>query len=199
MQRAQFLADSLRQDSIRRDSLQRDSLWLAAHAGDSIQLDTILIADAPKEASKETPKEAPQSVKPQEATPSVTAQSATTVQSAATAQTSKSASKPAAQSATTAQSAAQPIAKPAAQPAASASAAQSATNETYSLQTKYEAVGTLTTHAIAPGETLRKIALKYYGHKEFSNYIVNYNAAVIKDPNQVPVGTVLNIPRLKAK
>jgi nucleoid-associated protein YgaU len=168
MQRAQFLADSLRQDSIRRDSLQRDSLWLAAHAGDSIQLDTILVDDAPKEALKDALKEAPQPAKPQEAKTAVAAQSATAVQSATTAQP----------------------AKPAAQPA---------TNETYSLQTKYEAVGTLTTHAIAPGETLRKIALKYYGHKEFSNYIVNYNAAVIKDPNQVPVGTVLNIPRLKAK
>ena len=38
------------------------------------------------------------------------------------------------------------------------------------------------------------IALKYYGHKLFWVYIYEYNKAVIKDPNNIPIGTVIDIP-----
>lgn len=47
---------------------------------------------------------------------------------------------------------------------------------------------------IAPGDRLTLISLKYYGHKFFWVYIYEANKNVIKDPNNVPIGTVLKIP-----
>jgi len=63
----------------------------------------------------------------------------------------------------------------------------------------YEIVGILQNHTICSGETLRKISLKYYGTKELSSYIVRYNQDVIKNPDNVPVGTIIKIPELKQK
>ena len=39
-----------------------------------------------------------------------------------------------------------------------------------------------------------RIALEYYGNKLFWVYIYQHNKAVIKDPNNVPIGTVIEIP-----
>lgn len=47
---------------------------------------------------------------------------------------------------------------------------------------------------IAPGDRLTLIALKYYGHKFFWVYIYEANKDVIRNPNNVPIGTVLKIP-----
>ena len=47
---------------------------------------------------------------------------------------------------------------------------------------------------IRSGSRLTLIALKYYGHKLFWVYIYEYNKAVIKDPNNIPIGTVIDIP-----
>ncbi len=44
------------------------------------------------------------------------------------------------------------------------------------------------------GHTLRKIALKKYGHKSFWVYIYQENKALIKNPNNVPIGTKLKLP-----
>lgn len=63
----------------------------------------------------------------------------------------------------------------------------------------YKIVGTLQTHTIQIGETLRKISLKYYGTKELFFYIVQYNQDVIKNPDNVPVGVVIRIPELRQK
>ncbi len=60
---------------------------------------------------------------------------------------------------------------------------------------KYSIVGLKCEHKVVSGETLRKIALKYYGTKELSPYIVEYNN--IKQPDKVAVGVVLKIPELK--
>jgi nucleoid DNA-binding protein/LysM repeat protein len=65
--------------------------------------------------------------------------------------------------------------------------------------TGYNIVGTLTTHTIRSGETLTRIALRYYGTKSLYPYIISYNARVIKNPNSVPLGTVLQIPELEKK
>ncbi|WP_455620925.1 HU family DNA-binding protein [Parabacteroides sp.] len=47
---------------------------------------------------------------------------------------------------------------------------------------------------IKHGDRLTVIALEYYGSKLFWVYIYQHNKAVIKDPNNVPIGTVIEIP-----
>ena len=61
----------------------------------------------------------------------------------------------------------------------------------------YEIVGTLESHRLRRGETLRGLALKYYGSKDFTVYIVAYNR--IANPDLVPEGKVLKMPLLKLK
>ncbi|RHJ83477.1 HU family DNA-binding protein [Parabacteroides sp. AM08-6] len=47
---------------------------------------------------------------------------------------------------------------------------------------------------IEPGTHLTLIAQKYYGKKIFWVYIYEYNKAIIKNPNDIPIGTTLEIP-----
>lgn len=47
---------------------------------------------------------------------------------------------------------------------------------------------------IEPGSRLTLISLEYYGSKIFWVYLYEYNRAVIKDPNNVPVGTEILVP-----
>lgn len=47
---------------------------------------------------------------------------------------------------------------------------------------------------IASGDRLTLISLKHYGHKIFWVYLYDYNKDAIKDPNNVPIGTVIKIP-----
>jgi hypothetical protein len=63
----------------------------------------------------------------------------------------------------------------------------------------YKIKGTKATHTLQPGETLTRVSLKYYGTKDLYPYIVKYNSDVIKNQNNVPVGTVLKIPDLVKK
>lgn len=63
----------------------------------------------------------------------------------------------------------------------------------------YKISGTIDTHTIVKGNTLAKIAYKYYRNRKLWPYIVMHNKDVIKDPNNVPIGTVLAIPRLEAE
>ena len=60
----------------------------------------------------------------------------------------------------------------------------------------YKIVGTKATYTIKEGETLTKVALRFYGSKAFWPYIVKYNADIIKNPDHVPYGTVVKIPEL---
>lgn len=62
---------------------------------------------------------------------------------------------------------------------------------------KYLIVGTRLQHTLKAGESLRRISLKYYGSKDFVNYIVLHNK--IKDPDLIPVGMTLAIPELRLK
>lgn len=48
---------------------------------------------------------------------------------------------------------------------------------------------------IRSGVFLTTLARKYFGHKAFWVYIYEENKDVIKNPNQVPIGTRLTIPR----
>ena len=61
----------------------------------------------------------------------------------------------------------------------------------------YEIVGTREVHRMKSGETLRGVALHYYGSKSFTIYLVAYNK--IANPDVVPEGMLLKIPELKLK
>ncbi len=47
---------------------------------------------------------------------------------------------------------------------------------------------------IERGSRLTMIASKYYGHKLYWVYIYEYNKAIIADPNNIPIGTIIKIP-----
>lgn len=47
---------------------------------------------------------------------------------------------------------------------------------------------------IEPGSRLTLISLKYYGSKIFWVYLYEFNKSIIKDPNNVPVGTEIQVP-----
>lgn len=70
--------------------------------------------------------------------------------------------------------------------------------QTYSLDVKYEIVGTQMEYTIQRDETLSIVALKFYGSKKFWTYLVNHNKEVIKNPDNVPFGTTIRIPVLHA-
>ena len=63
----------------------------------------------------------------------------------------------------------------------------------------YTITGTKATYTIKEGETLTRVSLRFYGTKDLWPYIVKHNREVIKNPNNVPYGTVLKIPELVKK
>ncbi|KAA6349536.1 Integration host factor subunit alpha [termite gut metagenome] len=63
----------------------------------------------------------------------------------------------------------------------------------------YIITGTKTTYLIKKGETLTKVALRFYGTKDLWPYILKHNKAKIKNPGMVTTGTRLAIPELKKK
>lgn len=69
----------------------------------------------------------------------------------------------------------------------------------YSDSATYFITGTKATHTIKEGETLTKVALHYYGTKAMWPYIVKHNPTVIKNPDNVPYGTTIQIPELTKK
>lgn len=76
---------------------------------------------------------------------------------------------------------------------------QSVKRETLADTVEYTITGTMDTYTIQNGESLVKIALKYYGNKKLWPYIVRHNRKIIKNPDNVPVGTTLQIPKLTPK
>ena len=61
---------------------------------------------------------------------------------------------------------------------------------------EYKIVGTITTHTLRSGETLTRVALKFYGNKKIWPYLVMHNKGVIKNPDNVPIGTTIRVPKL---
>ena len=57
------------------------------------------------------------------------------------------------------------------------------------------ASGDLATIVLTPGNRLTLLALQYYGHKAFWVYIYQANKSVIKNPNNIPTGTTIRIPK----
>lgn len=92
--------------------------------------------------------------------------------------------------------------QPAPTPQTTPAATQTTTNEGYPRLEEgvaYVTDGELATHTLQKGETLNAIARKYYGVSRLYTYIVNYNKDVIKDQDNVPVGTIIRIPKLVKK
>ena len=46
---------------------------------------------------------------------------------------------------------------------------------------------------------LTKLALKFYGTKALWPYIVKHNRSIISDPDNVPYGVIIKIPKLTEK
>lgn len=94
----------------------------------------------------------------------------------------------------------QPVVKkePAAEPvkAESKPAQQQPAASAYSDSASYKITGTKTKYTIKEGETLTKVSLRLYGTKAMWPYIVKHNPKVIKNPDNVPYGTTIEIPEL---
>lgn len=94
----------------------------------------------------------------------------------------------------------QPVAKrePTAEPvkAESKPAQQQPVASAYSDSASYKITGTKTKYTIKEGETLTKVSLRFYGTKAMWPYIVKHNPKVIKNPDNVPYGTTIEIPEL---
>lgn len=64
---------------------------------------------------------------------------------------------------------------------------------------EYDITGTKTNYTLQEGESLIKVAVKFYGTKKLWPYIVKHNRSIIKNADRVPIGTTLRIPELTPK
>lgn len=64
---------------------------------------------------------------------------------------------------------------------------------------EYDITGTKTNYTLKEGESLIKVAVKFYGSKNLWPYIVKHNKDIIKNADRVPIGTTLRIPELVPK
>ena len=71
--------------------------------------------------------------------------------------------------------------------------------ETLADTVEYDITGTKTNYTLQEGESLVKLAVKFYGTKKLWPYIVKHNKNIIKDADRVPIGTTLRIPELTPK
>lgn len=68
--------------------------------------------------------------------------------------------------------------------------------ETIADTVKYRIVGTQTNYTLKEGETLVKVSYKFFGDKKLWPYIAKHNDSVITNPDNIPVGTTIKIPKL---
>lgn len=71
--------------------------------------------------------------------------------------------------------------------------------ETLADTVEYQITGNQGSYTLKPGESLVRVALKFYGNKKLWPYLVKHNKAIIKNPDNVPVGTTIQIPQLTPK
>lgn len=64
---------------------------------------------------------------------------------------------------------------------------------------EYKITGTKSLYTLQNGETIIKASVKFFGSKKYWPYIVIYNRDVIKNADNVPVGTQIKIPELTPK
>lgn len=71
--------------------------------------------------------------------------------------------------------------------------------ETLADTVEYQITGNQGSYTLKPGESLVRVALKFYGNKKLWPYLVKHNKAIIKNPDNVPMGTTIQIPQLTPK
>ena len=64
---------------------------------------------------------------------------------------------------------------------------------------EYKITGTKSLYTLQNGETIIRASVKFFGSKKYWPYIVIYNRDVIKNADNVPVGTQIKIPELTPK
>ena len=64
---------------------------------------------------------------------------------------------------------------------------------------EYKITGTKSLYTLQNGETIIRASVKFFGSKKYWPYIVIYNRDVIKNADNVPVGTQIKIPELAPK
>ena len=57
-------------------------------------------------------------------------------------------------------------------------------------------VGTQAEYTLKNGETIIRASVKFFGTKKYWPYIVKYNMDILKDPDNIPAGVQLKIPKL---
>ena len=63
----------------------------------------------------------------------------------------------------------------------------------------YQIVGTQEEYTLQKGETIIRVSVKFFGTKKYWPYIVKHNMDVLPDPDNIPAGVQLKIPKLVEK
>ena len=62
---------------------------------------------------------------------------------------------------------------------------------------QFQIIGTLSTHELRKGENIYHLAKEVYGDKSYAIYIFTFNQ--LKNPDLVPIGTKLKLPKLRKR
>ena len=63
----------------------------------------------------------------------------------------------------------------------------------------YQIAGTQEEYTLQKGETIIRVSVKFFGTKKYWPYIVKHNLDVLPDPDNIPAGVQLKIPKLVEK
>ena len=63
----------------------------------------------------------------------------------------------------------------------------------------YQIVGTQEEYTLQKGETIIRASVRFFGTKKYWPYIVKHNMDVLKDPDNIPAGVQIKIPKLVEK
>ena len=63
----------------------------------------------------------------------------------------------------------------------------------------YQIAGTQEEYTLQKGETIIRVSVKFFGTKKYWPYIVKHNMDVLPDPDNIPAGVQLKIPKLVEK
>ena len=63
----------------------------------------------------------------------------------------------------------------------------------------YQIVGTQEEHTLQKGETIIRASVRFFGTKKYWPYIVKHNMDVLPDPDNIPAGIRIKIPKLVEK
>ena len=63
----------------------------------------------------------------------------------------------------------------------------------------YQITGTQEEYTLQKGETIIRVSVKFFGTKKYWPYIVKHNMDVLPDPDNIPAGVQLKIPKLVKK